>query len=318
MKVSIIIPVYNAVAFIPRCVEALKSQTMKDFEVIFVDDCSQDASVTMLERVCARDARMKLIVQKENHGPMIARRTGTGAARGEYVFYADVDDILPSKALEGLLTREADIIIGQCVEQLPSRKMRDLPQSLPYGDDKLSVYRALINRKITCALWGKLIRRSLLEKDDFEYIDGLKYGEDFVMYLQIIERASTYALVGEKVYIYRYEPESLSNIKTKEQLLGYIRAYSWKLNFLAPYAELKKDLDRDLVLFMVSRMKEGLSVNDIVSTGGFDLKRYFEFGSLRTSFSFWKASKLYFFYHLPWFRKLYGDVVYPLRKRLHD
>ena len=96
-KVSIVVPVYKAEAFLDVCVESLQNQTLKDIEMIFVDDDSPDNCLQILKKYAEEDKRIKVIHQK-NQGAAIARQTGTDAARGEYIKYVDSDDILDKRA----------------------------------------------------------------------------------------------------------------------------------------------------------------------------------------------------------------------------
>ena len=90
--VSVIVPVYNAGEWIGRCLDCLCGQTLRDFQVIFVDDCSTDASVQAIERAAAADNRIGLVRQERNAGPGPARNAGIAQARGRYMTFLDVDD----------------------------------------------------------------------------------------------------------------------------------------------------------------------------------------------------------------------------------
>lgn len=106
MKVSVIIPIYNVAAYIARCVRSLLGQTLDDVEFIFVDDCSSDDSIFILEAVIKefpkRAETIKLIRHSQNMGLPAARNSGLEMAEGEYIFHCDSDDWLESTALENL------------------------------------------------------------------------------------------------------------------------------------------------------------------------------------------------------------------------
>ena len=94
--VSVIVLVYKVEKYIERCARALFGQTMEDIEYVFVDDCTPDASMEMLERVLdefpQRRSRVKVLRNDVNRGRAYSRRRGVGAASGEYIIHCDSDD----------------------------------------------------------------------------------------------------------------------------------------------------------------------------------------------------------------------------------
>ena len=115
-KVSIIIPIYKVEEYLDECLESVRQQSMKDFEVIMVDDGSPDNSAAICRRYASMDSRFRL-VQQENGGVTAARRKGGAQARGEYIAFVDGDDTLPPDALKILLSYmsdDVDIVVCLC------------------------------------------------------------------------------------------------------------------------------------------------------------------------------------------------------------
>lgn len=98
-KVSIIVPIYNVEKYLPACLDSLVGQTLREIEIICVDDGSPDNSAAIVQRYMEQDARIQLIRQ-ENKGLSAARNTGLRYARGEYIYFMDSDDWLESVAME--------------------------------------------------------------------------------------------------------------------------------------------------------------------------------------------------------------------------
>ena len=94
IAVTVVIPVYNAGEFVGKCVESVLKQTLKEIEVICVDDHSTDDSLKILEGFC--DNRLRIISFPANRGVSAARNAGLDAARGKYVYFIDSDDWLDS------------------------------------------------------------------------------------------------------------------------------------------------------------------------------------------------------------------------------
>lgn len=104
IKISVIIPVYNVEKYIRECVESVLNQTLKDIEIIAVNDGSRDNSIKIIEEYLS-DARLR-IINKENGGASFARNIGMKAARGEYIYFIDSDDFIEEDVLEILYRKE--------------------------------------------------------------------------------------------------------------------------------------------------------------------------------------------------------------------
>lgn len=97
-KVSVIIPVYNTEKYINDSVLAIQNQTLRDIEIIVIDDGSTDSSAWLIGSLAAKDERIKLFTQ-ENHGQSVARNSGLDRATGEFVYFMDSDDLLEPNTL---------------------------------------------------------------------------------------------------------------------------------------------------------------------------------------------------------------------------
>lgn len=102
IKVSIIIPVYNTVPYLKRCLDSAINQTLKDIEIICVNDGSTDNSLEILQKYAQKDKRVKVINHTENKGVAAARNTALRAAKGEFVGFLDSDDFVDKKFYENL------------------------------------------------------------------------------------------------------------------------------------------------------------------------------------------------------------------------
>ena len=95
-KVSIIIPVYNVERYISECLESCIKQTLKDIEIIIVDDCGSDKSIDIVKEYAKKDSRIKIIKNNQNKGLFLARCEGLKSATGKYIISLDSDDFKPS------------------------------------------------------------------------------------------------------------------------------------------------------------------------------------------------------------------------------
>ena len=94
MFFSIIIPIHNSEKYLSQCLDSILVQTDKDFEVILVNDGSQDGSPQICDQYCTKDTRFHVIHRKQGEGAASARNVGTSAASGDYIVYIDSDDYI--------------------------------------------------------------------------------------------------------------------------------------------------------------------------------------------------------------------------------
>ena len=99
VKVSVIVPVYNGEAYIRQCVESILDQSLREVQVICVDDGSTDGTVQVLEELCKKDDRLQILKQKNQYAGA-ARNFGMSVAEGEYLIFLDADDFIHRRMLE--------------------------------------------------------------------------------------------------------------------------------------------------------------------------------------------------------------------------
>lgn len=116
-QVSVIIPVYNTEKYLKKCLDSVCNQTLKDIEIVCVNDCSPDGSLTILQEYAKNDNRIKLINFTENKGAAAARNAGIDAATGEYIGFIDSDDFIDLDFYEKLYSKaketDADAVKGK-------------------------------------------------------------------------------------------------------------------------------------------------------------------------------------------------------------
>ena len=171
---TVIVPVYNAAAYLGQCLESIRTQSFADWEAICVDDGSQDASPDMLRQYAARDDRFRVLTQK-NRGVSAARNCGLDAARGRYILFVDADDFLESNALEILCCcmnkREMDLLCFRT-----SKSIRSLSEEVE-PDQSLTVSSRPLNEacivSLAHAVWGKVFRREIIEQYHLRFFEGV-------------------------------------------------------------------------------------------------------------------------------------------------
>lgn len=126
IKISVIIPVYNAAQFLPKCLQSVCGQTLRDIEIICVNDASSDGSLLILQEYVQNDARIKLIDLPHNQGAAVARNIAIESARGEYLGFVDADDFIDQNFYEKLFNQAektgAEVVKGNIVLYCPQKK----------------------------------------------------------------------------------------------------------------------------------------------------------------------------------------------------
>ena len=227
MKVSVIIPLYNAEKFFAVCLESLAIQTMTDFEVIVVDDCSTDSSLAIAESYLERfGGRLKIITLPQNTGnPAIPRNVGLEHARGEYVYFVDNDDLLIDNALETLYNFAteygADVVYMEkfflCDEEPvpndlePVELMPVLTEEeiLIESDNVVERVKKFVEKHFFCSPWSKFLRRQLLIDNNIT-LPRMKIADDILWTLKIICFAKKILRIPAQIYVHRTNKMSIS------------------------------------------------------------------------------------------------------------
>lgn len=215
MRVSIIVPVYNAEAFLGDCLLSIQRQTISDFEVLCVDDGSTDSSVAVILTFAGQDARFRLI-QQENEGASSARNAGYDRAVGEIVTFIDADDEITANFLEELLKTlddtDADVAIGNKLiwrGDVASPKTPELVDGVVNGADFGSHVLAT-----HVAPHGKLYRRAFLQYHGIRFREGITY-EDYIYWLLCLTKNPRVAMTSSRVYTYKRNPNSISSVSRR-------------------------------------------------------------------------------------------------------
>ena len=229
MKVSVIIPLYNAQNYIGACLDSILVQTSQDFEVLVVDDCSTDNSAAIAENYLEKfGGRLKIIFLPENTGnPSIPRNEGLKFSRGEFIFFMDNDDLLIDNALEILCNfaekYRTDVVCMENGFVLEDNALKaavfnknnpNLNEILLETENIAQRVDKFLKTGYSWAPWTKFIRRDFLiaNKINFPHV---KISEDVLWSLKIVCLAKNFLRVPNRLYICRSLTDSWSRIARK-------------------------------------------------------------------------------------------------------
>jgi glycosyltransferase involved in cell wall biosynthesis len=252
-KLSLIIPVYGVEKYIERCAVSVFEQTNKEFEVIFVNDCSKDDSKEVLMSVIRRYKDTPIIVSiidhEVNKGISATRETGLNAAIGEYILYVDSDDYMVPNMIELLVTRanetNADIVYSDYYD-LKNGELIYQNQSLSFTDPKLMT-ASMLHYEIVWAPWNKIFKRSLAIDHNIHWPANINVGEDLIVMTKLFTYAKKIEYVNQALYIYnRDNVNSYMNSWSVSSCQQSIKAVETVHAFFShefPNADLIKSLD---------------------------------------------------------------------------
>lgn len=224
-EVSVIIPVYNVEKYLEQCLDSVINQTLKDIEIICINDCSTDNSLEIMQKYADIDNRIKIIDLAENMGAAPARNKGLENAKGKYIYFMDSDDYIDERYIEELVRNieksGTDIAFnGNILYQknnilcsFMNEHVKHIPQSGKIISNKEEIMT------LPCMTWCRLYKKSFLDKHNIKWLD-IHCGNDFVFhYTSEIFTDKIWAYIGSPYY-YNYREEGLSqqNLLLREAL----------------------------------------------------------------------------------------------------
>lgn len=239
---SVIVPIYNAEAYLEECLDSIISQTFEDFELILVNDGSVDGSKNICIKYANKYKNIKFI-DKKNKGVVSARKAGVSYASGKYIGWVDADDCIMPQMFEKMCNEanesDADVVICD-IWSWEKDKLIPLEQTIDggrYNKEELAekfypymLYSGMFYRfGILPAYYNKIIKREIIEKNICLLDDRISLGEDAACtYFCMLDANSISYLKNEFLYKYRTNAASLCHLWKNEK----IESISFLLNYM--------------------------------------------------------------------------------------
>ncbi|WP_415945842.1 glycosyltransferase family 2 protein [Selenomonas montiformis] len=229
--VSVVVPVYNVEKYIPYCIDSICNQTLKDIEIILVDDGSTDSSGFICDEYAKKDKRIK-VFHKLNGGLSDARNFGLDQCNGEYIGFVDGDDIIDPRMYEFLLTemKRQDASIATCYSQrfdVINNIVRDMKEKssfcLETREEMIEYLFCKVKTGLSISVCLKLYKKDIFEK--IRFVRGMTV-EDGLIFLDTIKRAKRMVVVPYRLYFYRFRVNSITQQRTwNDNILDVIQVY---------------------------------------------------------------------------------------------
>ncbi len=217
MRFSIIIPAYNAEAFLPRCLDSIFSQEFDDYEVIVINDGSSDGTAVLLEGYASKYPNMHVFTQS-NHGMATARNRGVNVAQGDYILFVDSDDELMPHALSNLAPQiNGEDIVGFGTRIYNEQTGTNIDFQLSTHDTKrysgweyFNLYRLKSTPVHFVCIWQRVYRRGFLEENSLRFAEGLRRAEDDLFTTMVMLHARSVKTITDTLYIYHIRKGSIT------------------------------------------------------------------------------------------------------------
>lgn len=227
--VSVIVPIYNVQAFLNEALWSIVNQDYTNLEIILVNDGSTDNSLEIAESYAKSDKRIKLI-STVNNGLGAARNIGMAHATGDYIVFADSDDVVPRKAyrvmIETLRSSNSEFVIGSYTRLTETRE--HMPQWLQRVHTEARIHikaDEYLDGLINVFAWNKMFKREFLERIDFSWPEGIRYEDQYPVTRAMI-LAEAFDVIPDVVFKYRVRFDGTSITQNKQDFADVDDRYS--------------------------------------------------------------------------------------------
>ena len=225
IKFSIIVPIYNVEKYLPQCLDSILSQSLKDFEVICVDDGSTDNSLLILQSFAEKDFRVNIISQR-NQGVGIARNNALKEVKGKYLLFVDPDDLIDTNALELLWNKleatEASVLqFDYAIFKDGSLKQKNIYSykiAKKFGYDlkekgyfNWEVFKKRLFRQLGLAVWNRVYLTDFVKENNIKFASS-RIGEDHIFTIKAVILAPKIFYLNKCLYHYRKRKASATNM----------------------------------------------------------------------------------------------------------
>jgi len=241
MKLSVIVPVYNVEIYLRKCLDSILEQTLKEIEIILVNDGSTDGSLSILEEYESQDSRI-IIVTQENAGLSAARNTGIKIAKGEFVAFVDSDDYIDKQMFEIMYKKAkselSDIVM--CNFDKVTEEGKHNERSYIKGNvGKEAIFLRLLAAKYYSVAWANIYKLSLFKDYDINYPIGL-YHEDVPITYKLFYYANNISVVENVFYHWLQRKGSISKSMTQKHIDDIFIIFNMTHKFLIKEGILEK------------------------------------------------------------------------------
>lgn len=280
--ISINIPVFKCEKYIIRCLDSVKNQTYKNIEIILVNDCTPDNSITLIENYINSNPNLdiKLFHHSENNGLSVVRNTAITESTGKYIYMLDSDDYISEDCIEKLVFNSekygCEITVGESICEFEDtgikKQMFNIksPHNLIKGNK--NIFEAFVNGYYPIIGPNKLYLRKFIIENELKFIKGL-YSQDELWAFHCAEKLESISFINDITYIYYMNSGSTIYNKTKINFENHQSIVEW---FTKSYIQTDDKIKRKLIRKKLINFKK--------------LTLQMQYKCMRDDISYWKIN----------------------------
>ena len=228
-KISIIIPVYNVDKYLCECLNSIRKQNFKNYEVILINDGSTDNSLGICKKICEMDGRFKLINQ-QNLGVSHARNIGITESTGNILIFLDSDDFLEPNAIDDIYRslKDNDLVCFGYNRVFKNKIKKSEPN---YSNNKEQIIDNIFyGDSIGGYLWNKAFRKAIIINNNIKFNENIHFCEDLLFVSQYIKYCNKFLCISNSLYNYRMRSSSATFNFYNKKNLSILNAYELLIN----------------------------------------------------------------------------------------
>ena len=258
-KISIIIPVFNVEQYIAECSESCIHQTLKEIEILIVDDCGSDRSIEIAREYASRDSRIKIIKNAENQKLMLARFEGAKEAKADYIMFLDSDDFLDLNACELALQDGFDYIAFGAFQFYDGGDKQEFFTFEKQEFLSLEHYTNwLYGQKYpNQSIWGKLIKKEKYLKAINSFnLSKISMAEDVLVNFFLICECERFLNLSDTLYYYRFNQYSTSHTKNIEKIKSNYKDLYFVFETIQKYSNKNKKISSLYIILLKDELQK--------------------------------------------------------------
>ena len=248
IKISVVVPAYNVEKYIEKTLKSIVNQTLREIEIIVINDGSTDDTLSIIKRLMLEDKRI-ILINKKNGGVSQARNDGIKIAKGEYVSFIDGDDWIEEDFFKDSYKygseNNLDIVMSDAYLDYFRRKktkyLKELEvQKIISGEEYL---KQLYKNNCLKVVWNKIVKREIFIENDLFFLENVPSGEDMNLTIKLGYVVSKIGKINKAYYHYIQYPQSVTKQKTSNKIYPFLKSFDDIRNFIKKIDSnlLKKD-----------------------------------------------------------------------------
>ncbi|MDO4924987.1 MAG: glycosyltransferase family 2 protein [Turicibacter sp.] len=238
INLSIIIPLYNGEKYISTCLESIIGQELDGIEIIIIDNASTDRSIDIVEQYMKKFKNIRLIRNKRNHGPGVARNIGINKALGKYITFVDCDDYVSKDMYLNMYNYIEKYSLDCVVCEYDYVHNNDNLNSYSKQCDsiqivnKIQAVQQFLKGEIECYSWNKLYKRKYLLTNQVFFSEEIFTGEDVIFLAKVIVSSNKIGFSSNRFYKYRRHLNSITSSIDNQKVIEHNSALIETIDYL--------------------------------------------------------------------------------------